>query len=120
MPSHYEELCRHLSADELSEWDLIHSCIEKNYSREVSLRVGPLRSDALCADFEHRFDLAALLRDLGLQIAAVLEREKSATVTTELQDFLAKLRDRERAEAIEHLQDELLHLDGPNNESDGV
>ena len=120
MPSHYEDLCRHLNADELSEWNFIYSCIEKNYSREVSLRVNPLRSDALCADFEHRFDLAALLRDLGLQIAATLEREKGVAVTTEFQDFLAKLRDRERAEAIEHLQDKLLHLDCSNNEADGA
>ena len=56
MPSHYEDLCSHLNADELSEWNFICFCIDKNYSREVSLRVNPLRSDALCADFEHRFD----------------------------------------------------------------
>ncbi|MEL7085848.1 MAG: hypothetical protein AAF268_10270 [Cyanobacteria bacterium P01_A01_bin.3] len=120
MPSHYEDLCSHLNADELTEWNFICFCIEKNYSREVSLRVNPLRSDALCADFEHRFDLAALLRDLAQQIATTLEREKSATVTTEFQGFLAKLRDRERAEAIERLQAELLHLECLNDEVDGI
>ena len=118
MPSHYEDLCSHLNADELSEWNFICFCIDKNYSREVSLRVNPLRSDALCADFEHRFDLAALLRDLALQIAANLEREKNAAVTAEFQGFLAKLRDRERAEAIERLQNELLRLDCSNDEQD--
>ncbi|MGK7910785.1 MAG: hypothetical protein AB4050_04770 [Synechococcus sp.] len=118
MPSHSEDLCSLLNTDELSQWNFICFCIEKNYERELSQRVAPLRADALCAEAEHRFDLAALLSGLAKQIAEELEREKNASVTLEFQGFLSKLRDRERAEAIEHLQVELLGMNPISNDTE--
>ena len=108
MSSPYEDLCSHLNADELGQWNLICFCIEKNYDREISLRVNPLRTDALCADLEHRFDLAALLRDIAQQVSSVLESKKNETLATEFHGFLATLRDLERVETIQRLQDEIL------------
>ena len=102
------DIRNYLTADELSQWDLIRFCIEGNFKRDLALRIAPLYVDAQQAEQELRFDLAAMLRTIAQQVLATLEQEKVDRLTAELEGFLATLRDRERANTIECLQDEIL------------
>ena len=104
----HEDIRKHLTFDELSQWDLIRFCIERNHEREVTHRVLPLHSQAQQAETEKRLDLAKMLMAIANQILTSLEQEKSDVLAAELEGFLATLRDRERVRTIEHLQKEIL------------
>lgn len=99
-----EDMPELLTPDELDIWNFILFCIEENYKREVNSRVLPLYSDALHADGDRGFELAALLRDIADRIVEQLQQEKSDKIDAEMEGFLVTLRDRERGETIERLQ----------------